>query len=465
MKNLYRKKIKKAIAFLRKTIILEQEILKSRLLRILYKMTEKDFTRDRKLTFEIMIILMLQKWIKSLQLKLNELLSKLWTMATNSAYSQAKNKVSYEVFMYLDKSTIIDRYYDIKENEAWFETWKWFRILATDGSQIRLPDEEEITKKYWKTKIKNGSWEQWEYTHWLLSILYDPLNNLALNSILEEWKYSERALAIQHILNLESYKNPANIDLMLYDRWYYSSFLFAILLAYNKEYVCRIQNNSCKEVNELFEKDCKINSKIVTLTVINKEVDYMNDYWIKINKTLEKTIKVRFVRIILSTWEIEVLATSLLDEEKYTNEDFKELYHKRWWIEVYYNVLKNRLWLENFSWKNENSVLQDLYSSIFLSNFETIATRPSNLELELKSNTKKLKNKQKVNKQVSFNIIKNQVLELFLSNKPISEIMMQMMILFQTNPTQERIWRTSKRWKTSASKALYHHKRKKKSCF
>ena len=124
-------------------------------------MTEKDFTRNRQLTFEIMIILMLQKWIKSLQLRLNELSLKLWNMATNSAYSQAKNKISYEVFLDLDKNTIIDRYYDIKENEALFETWKWFRLLATDGSQIRLPDEEEITKKYWKTKIKNGSWDQW----------------------------------------------------------------------------------------------------------------------------------------------------------------------------------------------------------------------------------------------------------------------------------------------------------------
>lgn len=252
---------------------------------------------------------------------------------------------------------------------------------------------------------------------------------------------------------------------MLYDRWYYLSFLFAIILAYKKDFVCRIKRNSCKEVDELFEKDCKINSKIVILNIADSKEDYKEKYWIEINKKLEKTIRVRFVRVLLSTWEVEVLATSLLDEEKYKNEEFTELYFKRWWIEVYYDVLKNRLWLENFSWKNVNSVLQDLYSSIFLSNFETIATRPSNLELELKSNTKKLKNKQKVNKNVSFNIIKNTVIELFLSNEPISKIMEQMIILFKTTPTQERTWRTSERWKTTASKALYYHKRKKKSCF
>ena len=42
------------------------------------------------------------------------------------------------------EEVIINRYYDLEENKAWYETWNNFRILATDGSQIRLPDEKEI---------------------------------------------------------------------------------------------------------------------------------------------------------------------------------------------------------------------------------------------------------------------------------------------------------------------------------
>jgi hypothetical protein len=74
-----------------------------------------------------------------------------------------------------------------------------------------------------------------------------------------------------------------------------------------------------------------------------------------------------------------------------------------------------------------------------LSNFETIITRANNIELEEKTKEKSLKNKQKVNKQVSFNIIKNRVIELFLSDeKTTEEIMEEIIIIFNTNTTQER---------------------------
>ena len=458
-----------ALYFSKKTINMMKEIIKTNEIKMRFRKYEKDFTRNKKLTFGIVVNLMLQKWVKSLQLRLNEycikLLDKLETI-TVSAYVQAKNKLSYKLFLHLNLIVIINRYYDLKENEAWYKTWNNHRILATDGSQIRLPDEKEVKEKYWTSKIKNWKWDIWEYTHWLLSVLYDPLNNLALDTILKRWNYSERALAIENIINLEETVKIKEKDLLIYDRWYYSSFLFAIILAYNKEVLFRIKRKTCKEADELFEKDCKINSKIITLKVENKEKEYEEKYWIKLDKKLAEIIQIRLIRIVLNTWEIEVLATSLLDEEKYKTKEFSELYFMRWWIEVYYNTLKNRLWLENFSWKNVESVLQDLYSTIFLSNFETIITRANNIELEEKTKNKSLKNRQKVNKQVSFNIIKNRVIELFLSDeKSTEEIMEEIIIIFNTNTTQERKWRTSSRKNTTNSKSLHFQKRKKKSCF
>jgi len=66
---------------------------------------------------------------------------------------------------------------------------------------------------------------------------------------------------------------------------------------------------------------------------------------------LDEQIKVRFVRIILSTGETEVLVTSLLDSEKYTTQMLKELYHLRWGIETFLGVLKERLKIDNFTGK------------------------------------------------------------------------------------------------------------------
>lgn len=466
------KKIEKILDFTKKSAIILKEIVSSEYLKNNFKKEKKDFTRNRKLTFDNMLILLLQKWVKSLQLRLNEFFDKLnekldkklESIASDVAFIKARLKILPEVFLKLNIEAIINRFYDLKENKVWFNTFWDFRILAIDGSKIRLPEEKEITEKFWKNKVVNRNKKESYYTSWLLSVLYDPLNNLALDSVLERWNYSERALAIKNVQNLDKIKPIENKDLIIFDRGYFSSFLISILYAYNKEFVIRLRKWAIKEIDELFKKDCKINEKIITLKVENKEEKYESKYWIKIDRKIQEKVMIRIVRIVLDNGEIELLATSLLEIEKYKYTEFKELYYKRWWIELYYDVLKNRLWLENFSWKSVHSVLQDLYSTIFLSNFETIMTRSTNYKLEQKYKNKKNKNKQKVNKQVSFNTIKNAVIELFLEDISIDETIIKIMKLFETNTTQIRPWRKIERW-TTAYKSLNYHKRKKKHCF
>jgi len=468
-------KILKSFYFSKKTVILIKEMLSSNILKEIFRKTDKDFTRNRILTYDKMLILLLQKWIKSLQIKLNEFALKLDLKLTNSAFTQARSKIQPEVFDYLNKEAILKRFYDLKENTIWYEKYWNFRILAIDWTKIRLPNEKEIQEKYGKIKNINTNKEETYYTGWILSVLHDTLNNLAIDYIMEYNKYPEIALAMRNIQNLCKLPKIKNNDLLIMDRGYFSRFFISFLYAYKKDFVIRLKRKAIKNTDELFDKDCKINSKIINLEVENKELEYKEKYGIKIDKKLQKEIKIRLVRVVLDNWEVEVLATSLFDEKKYNYINFKELYYKRWWIEIFYDILKNRLWLENFSWLTVNSVLQDLSSSIFLSNFETIMTRTSNLELEEKTNkniineTEKekniiIKNKQKVNKNISFNTIKNTLIELFLKEEPIDEIMEKIVILFKTNPTQIRYWRTNER-KTTAYKSLDYHKRKKKSCF
>lgn len=459
--------------FSKKIIIFLQEIIKSEYLKIRFRKTEKDFTRNRKLTHDNMIILLLQKWIKSLQLRLNEFSLKLDKVLSNSAFTQARNKLSAEVFNFLSIE-MIKKFYDLQENIAWYKTLLDYRILAIDWSKIRLPDQKEIQDVYGKIKNINRNNEESYYTWWILSVLHDPLNNLSLDHILEANNYPEIALAIRNIQNLSTLPNIWNKDLIILDRWYFSWFLASVFYWYEKDFLIRLRRWIIKEAEELFEKDCLIKSKIINLKVENKQKEYKEKYWIIIEKELKNEVQIRLIRVILDNWEIEVLASSLLDEEKYESNMFKELYYKRWWIETFYDILKNRLWLENFSWLSLNSILQDLNSTIFLSNFETIMTRQSDFELEEKTNKlskkkkkkqeKRMMNKQKVNKNISFNVIKNTLIDLFLKDEPIDDIIEKILLLFKTSPTQIRPWRTSER-KTTVYKSLNFHKRKKKSCF
>ncbi len=58
-------------------------------------------------------------------------------------------------------------------------------------------------------------------------------------------------------------------------------------------------------------------------------------------------MKFRLVKIILSSGEVEVLVTSLLDEQSFTVEEFERLYYLHWGVETFFSRLKGRLNLEN----------------------------------------------------------------------------------------------------------------------
>ena len=62
-------------------------------------------------------------------------------------------------------------------------------------------------------------------------------------------------------------------------------------------------------------------------------------------------MKIRFIQVILDNGTVEVLATNILSKERLKTSDFKELYALRWGIEPYFDLIKNRLGLENFTGK------------------------------------------------------------------------------------------------------------------
>ena len=74
------------------------------------------------------------------------------------------------------------------------------------------------------------------------------------------------------------------------------------------------------------------------------------------------------------------------------------------------------------------------------------------------------KHPQKVNKVVSFNTIKNHIIDLFYKEKDIDVLLEKLTRLFMTNPVLVRD-REVPRAKTSKRKLLQYHKHKKKICF
>jgi len=415
-----------------------------------------------------MMSLILKKSTKSIQNSLNDMQLEMRKMnpeesysITNSAYTQARAKLDYTAFDELSDKTV-----ELFYRDGEYHRYKGFRLLAIDGSIVILPNSEDVKKEFNPTIAKCGK-EGYskEVIQSRASVLYDVLNNIAIdasinNQILDETNpkleaKDERSLALEHL----AYCNKE--DLVIFDRGYPSYKLF-VKYGLKSNFLMRIQKSTSLEAKALFNANNKEKDIVVEIKASSRIKAELK----KLNLPLK--MKIRFVQVILDNGTVEVLATNILSKKVLETEDFKELYAKRWGIETYYDVLKNRLSLENFTGKTALAIRQDFHATIFLTNYESMLVYDSNLELLDK--TKDNNYAQKVNKAISFNAIKHEAFNIFYGSEDLTTQMEQLKELFLTNtilmrPNRKTPPRLDKSNYSSslAHKAVQFLKRKKKS--
>lgn len=416
------------------------------------------FTRKRVLTFSIVLALILQKSVKSLQLVLNEFFGRLsmyvsLTVLTvsNSAFSQARQKLSHTAFIELHRTAVVETYYA----DDCYQTWQGVRLIGIDGSKIRLPDTPEMRKAFGTFHVANQADDDLGEQAWgLASVCYDLLNEIPLDAILAPGKAYEVDLAITHLAALQT--NDLIMGEMNYPSYRFLAELSVLRLKRGCHFLFRCSPGSFTPARELFATDA-CESILVTVPVPKKQRRTIT------RLGLPPQIPVRFVRVVLDDGTVEVLVTSLVDEARYPTPLFKELYHLRWGVETLYDRIKNLLTLENFSGTTVEAVKQDFYATIFLCGVEAILTEDARAILE--SKTPQNRYPQQVNKMVSFNAIKNHVLALLFSEQPASEVCATLTQLFLTKPVCVRQDRQVARKNISPRAALHYQKRKRKFCY
>jgi hypothetical protein len=318
---------------------------------------------------------------------------------TKSAFVQYRKKIKPEVFKQLSNNLIQEFYADNDEN---IRLWHGFRLLAVDGSRLTLPNTKELQNEFGITKNQTNT----VVTQARVSVLYDVLNNFVLDSVLAPLFQPEKELALGHL----DYAKKE--DLILYDRGYPS---FEMMYQHKKmkiDFLFRVQSNFNNQVKSF------IASK--TQTKVEKVYPGKNSKLSDKEYSKNDFILIRLSKVKLPDGTIEVLISSLLDMVVFKNEIFKDLYFKRWKVEIYYDELKNKLQLGDFSGYSIHVILQDFYSSIFVSNIQTLLVGEINDELKNKQGETKYQ--YKVNTNVSYGILKNRILELFFSDKPMEQI-------------------------------------------
>lgn len=416
------------------------------------------FTRVRKLPFAVVIVLLMQKSVKSIQVRLNEFCSRLQTFSataigtvTASAFTQARAKLAYTAFIELNEQAVLKTLY----GDGDFLRYDGRRLVAIDGSKLRLPDTEEIRQEFGTTKYvgtdAHGHRHEHEHPMAVLSVLYDLLNEVGLEAHLAPGKTDEALLAKRHLEVLEAG------DLLLADRHYARYDLLALLVAKHPacDFVIRCSAASFAPARQMLRGEGPQSQGIELVCPKHKRKQI-------VALGLPLSIPVRFVRVELDTGELEVLVTSLADEAATPSLSFKALYRRRWGVETYYDRLKDHLALEHFTGETVEAIKQDVHASVFLANVDAVLTTPTNQDLGRKEG---VQHRQRVNKQVSYNAIKDQALALFLSTMEPHLIVARLEELFRQAPVVERPGRRYPRVRRSAGKRLHYQRHRRRHCF
>ncbi|WP_245585035.1 IS4 family transposase [Psychroserpens burtonensis] len=380
-----------------------------------FKVSKEHFTRNRKQRFPLLLLFMMNFLRKSLFLEI-ENFTNLFKTGSNlkfskSAFVQARKKIKPEVFDKLSQILLSEFY---ANNDAAIKLWKGFRLLAVDGSRITLPITDELKTIYGKTKNQSET----IIIQARCSVIYDVLNNYVLDGALAALKRGERDLALSH---LECCNTN---DLIVYDRGYPSYDFIDQHLNRGLNYLMRVKLSFSNLIKD-FEKSGK--KSLIAEMYPGKNANLSDKKYTK-----KTPIKVRLIRVELGKGQVEILVTSLLDSKLYPVNQFKKLYFKRWRVETFYDELKNKLRIEHFSGYSNQSILQDFKAALFVSNVQTLIV--SELEDDIKESNQVKKYDYKINVNVSYGLLKNRVVSLFLNKQsPEIDIVEELKLLFKSN--------------------------------
>jgi len=170
---------------------------------------------------------------------------------------------------------------------------------------------------------------------------------------------------------------------------------------------------------------------------------------------LPKQVTVRLLKFTLPTGEIEILLTTLCDQQRYRREEFYQVYGWRWNQETYYDRIKNIFELERFSGQSKLAIEQDFYGILFLATLESTLAQSAQTALTARAQTRPANAQPQINRAVSYVSLLDHTVELLADpQRPLEEVVDQLHRLFQTNPKYNAPGRKFDRPARSPSRSL-----------
>jgi len=332
-----------------------------------YKISPKDFIRERSLPFPKAVALTLSITAngsaqgvdsKNGQFFKNARRSGIWPNAEavhKSSITKVRQKIPWKVFQDILRDSVQMAYNLWPEDDDQY-LWKGMSVFATDGSKFNLPATDEIRVKFDPNSgLENNG--KGHYPQCLVSTVYDVFRRLPIARTVVENNGSER----EELKKLCSFV-PENA-VWSFDRGYpsYETILF-LNNNYSGYWLFRCPASNTFLAVQNFIKSGK-KEDIIYITPSGK---FKSKISINERKTL-MPLKVRVIRLESPDGTVSVLLTNLFGKNRYLAIDITQLYFKRWRIEEYYRDEKVTMAIEKFHSRSINGIMQELYSAMIMS--------------------------------------------------------------------------------------------------
>lgn len=375
------------------------------------KMSAEDFTRDRKLLFKDLLVVLMSLTRPSVQTELDRFFKAISKSPTSfesiskSAFTQSRRKLKPEAFIELARTQL--SYFE--KNAPFKKYWNEHRVVSIDGSSLGLPNSEELKNEF---GVARNQFDELVTSR--CSFAYDVCNGLILDAVIAPYNSCEKELALAHLSQLD----PAK-DILVFDRGYPSQWLIGLLMQKGFKFCFRL-SSSWKDGLELLDKGrCDVDWVLKRRS--NKDLGKMKKYGIP-----NKLEGLRLVSIELPSGEKEILATNLINREVFSIDELSYLYNLRWGVEEGYKLFKNVLHIEHFTGKTSQAIKQDFFAKVFMFNMASmIGSQGRNRR------KKKSKHKLQINKTQLIAKTKDFLTNIFYSNKLVKAVIQLLNLINQ----------------------------------
>lgn len=359
--------------------------------------------RRRKMPIEDLVYSMINRKGLTLKLELRNYMkiTHPGVEISKPGYLKQRMKLNPEAFKVLYQSHNKNFYQDA-EVEPY--TYKGYLVLAADGSDINIPTTAETVEKYGSASVRGGK----PCAQIGLGCIYDVLNRFILDSGINKVKFDEMRVAQEQLSNIKDTIGDRYPYMVIMDRGYPSTPAFLKFIDDGIYFVARLKTSDYKAE----QKALKSNDEDVEIALTKAR---RRNYIGKKEESIMMSrdfFSLRMVKVNFDNDTSEILATNL-PRETFPEECFAEIYHMRWGIETAYEVLKDRLKIENFTGIKPTLIEQDINSTIYVSNLaEDIIC---DIEEEDKEHLKNdYKHTMQINRNLSIGLLKNDLIYILI---------------------------------------------------